>query len=350
MKRILHFSFVLLLALVMLSVTGCTGITIQDEGLVIGETYRLESGETVNHDLTIIGGDATLDEDSTVDGDLSIIGGNVSIDGTVDGDVSVTGGYVYLDDNAVITGDLVTLGGTVNRSSQAQVEGVERSDRPTVVLPWMRTMPVAFNFDPITGPLMAFFQALALAALAIVMQLFASTQMDRVGRTALTQPVVSGGIGLLTIVVAPALLVILAITIILIPLSLVGILALGLAVLFGWLALGLLVGRQLAIWLKQSWSDPISAGVGTLALSLLSSMLNLIPCLGWMANALIWLVALGAALLTRFGTQPYPTLPASPRPAAPYAPPVQATEPAPAQPAPSQPAAEPPLDPGGENI
>lgn len=356
MKRFLHFLSIALLALVILSATGCAGITIQDEGLVIGETYHLESGKTVDHDLTIIGGNATLDKDSTVNGDLAIIGGNVTIDGRVNGDVSVTGGYIHLDDNAVITGDLVTLGGKVDRSSLASVEGTERNKRSTAILPWMRAMPVMINFDPISGPMMAIFQALTLAALAVVVQLFTSAQMNRAGQTALGQPVASGGIGLLTIVVAPALLLILAITIILIPVSLLGFLILALAILFGWLTLGLLLGRQISTWLKQNWSDPISAGAGTLALSLLSSMLNLIPCLGWLANALIWMIALGAVLLTRFGAQPYPSLPVAHRPVSPYTPASAAatSEPAPANPIPAQPdAGEQPSealpDPGGED-
>jgi hypothetical protein len=212
----------------------------------------------------------------------------------------------------------------------------------------MRTLPFNISFDPITGPLMAFFQALALAALAIVVQLFAGPMMDRAGRTAVAQPIVSGGVGLLTVIVAPALIIILAITIILLPLSLLGAFAIGIAVLFGWLSLGLIVGRQITVWLKQSWSDPVNAGVGTLTLSLLASMLNLIPCLGWMANGLIWFIALGTAILTRFGTQPYPSMPA-PRPATPYMPPAVPAMPAapmpvtpPAAPEVTPPASEPP--------
>ncbi len=318
MKNIIRLSFILLAALLIFSLTGCVSPSLQDEGLVLGDSnYRLQSGESLNHDLTIMGGNATLEEDSTVNGDLTVIGGNVTVDGIINGSVSVMGGYVYLDDHARVTGELASLGGTVRRSSQAKVEGGEGSGN-TSVIPWMRVLPVNVNFDPITGPLMAFFQALALAALAIVVQLFAAPYMDRTGRTALSQPVVSGGVGLLTVVVTPALLIILAITIILIPLSLLGFFAVGIAALFGWLALGLMLGRQLALWLKQSWSEPICAGAGTLTLSLLASMLGLIPCLGWLAVALIWMVALGAVILTRFGTQPYPTIP-GPRPYNPVA-------------------------------
>ena len=333
MKRIIHLPLFLFVLLALLSLTGCVTPSIQSEGLVIGDSsYRLESGETVNTDLTIIGGNATLDENSTVNGDVTVVGGNVTIDGSVKGSVAVIGGTVSLEENAEITGDLVSLGGSVRRAANAKVEGEVASGQPFNI-PLMRSLPININFDPVTGPLMAFFQALALAALAIVVQLFAAPLMERTGGTALAQPVVAGGVGLLTVVVAPALLIILAVTIILIPLSLLGFLAMGLAVLFGWLCLGLIVGRQMAVWLKQPWSDPVSAGVGTLSLSLLSSMLNLIPCLGWVANALIWLVAIGATILTRFGTQSYPSAPEL-RPSVPYIPqppqtpqvPVQAPE------------------------
>ncbi|MBE0698108.1 MAG: hypothetical protein IH586_14400, partial [Anaerolineaceae bacterium] len=109
MKRIIQLSLLLLVALTLLSLTGCVSPSIQEEGLVIGDpSYRLESGERVNTDLTIIGGNATLDENSTVNGDVTVIGGNVTMDGKVSGSVSVIGGYVYLDDHADVSGDLVT--------------------------------------------------------------------------------------------------------------------------------------------------------------------------------------------------------------------------------------------------
>lgn len=323
MKLIKRLPLILIFIIALFALTGCIGVSMGGEGLVIGDSYRLESGDTLNNDLTVIGGNAVLAEDSTVNGDVSVLGGNVTIEGQVNGDVSVLGGNVRLDDSARIRGDVVSLGGTVRRSAGAVVEGRDNGRQPFRV-PTMRTPPVQVHFDPILGPLMAFFRALALAALAIVVYLFAGTQMERTGRTAVAQPIISGGVGLLTLIVAPALLLLLAITILLLPLSLLGILILGIAALFGWLSLGLVVGRQLAIWLKQSWSDPINAGVGTLALSLLSSMLNLIPCLGWLANVLIWFIALGAVILTRFGTQTYPPYYSgglAPRPEGPYSPP-----------------------------
>ena len=306
MKTFIRIPILLLTALILLLLAGCVPFSMvdMDEGLVIGQPYTLESGKTLDNDLTVIGASAALNENSTVNGDVAVIGGTVTVDGTVNGNVSVIGSDVSLGENAVVQGSVDTVGGTVRRASGAVIEGRSVGNTPSIprITTW-RSPAMQVSFDPITGPLMAMFQALALAALAVVVSLFAPAPMERAGRTAVSVPAASGGVGCLTILV----LVVMAITIILLPVSALGLLVVGVAALFGWLAIGLLVGRQIAILLKQSWTEPVNAGVGTLVITLLSSLLAIIPCIGWIAGALVGLVALGAAILTRFGTQVYPS-------------------------------------------
>lgn len=342
MKTYFRIPKIILAAVVLILLTGCMGFPINEPGLVIGDTYRLESGESLNSDLTVIGGNATVEEDSTVNGHVVVIGGNVSIDGTINGDLSVMGGYVYLDDHARIEGSVEALGGTVQRSKGAVVEGndIEDGRRPGRVTT-LRSPAMNISFEPVTATLMAIFQALALASLAIIISLFALKPMERAGQAAVAQAPVSGGVGCLTILV----LLIMAVTIILLPVSLLGFLAVGVAALFGWVAIGLFLGRQLAIWLKQPWSDPVNAGVGTLVLTLVASLLNLIPCAGPMVTFIAAMIGLGAVVLSRFGTQvypapvmrapqAYPSQPYTPQPpAAPQAPVQAAPAPQPAAPA-----------------
>lgn len=319
MKPNLRLPVLFILAFTLLTLSGCVGIPDLGPGLIVGQSYRLESGEILNSDLTVIGGNATLETDSTVNGDVVVIGGTVTIDGRINGNLSVMGGSVRLDDNAEVKGSLESLGGTVQRSSGAVVEGRVFGDhdegrRITTI----RSPAVNISFEPVTSTLMAIFQALALAALAIVVNLFAPRPMERTAQSAVAQPVTSGGVGCLTLLV----LVVMAITIILLPVSLLGFLVAGVAALFGWVALGLLFGRRLAVWLNQSWSDPVSAGVGTLSLSLLASLLNIIPCIGWLISFMASMVAIGAVVLSRFGTQVYPGPGAGPAyPPATYSPP-----------------------------
>jgi hypothetical protein len=330
MKTYLRIPSLILAAVFVLLLTGCTGFPVNQPGLVIGDSYHLETGKTLDTDLTVIGGNATLAENSTVNGDLVVIGGNVNIDGSINGDLSVMGGYVFLDNNARIEGSVETLGGTVQRSKGAVVEGKDLGGQkgPGRITAWSNP---AFNliYEPVTATLMAIFQALAMAALAIIVSLFALRPMERTGQTAVTQAPVSGGVGCLTILV----LLIMAITIILIPVSLIGFLAVGVAALFGWVALGLFLGRKLAVWLKQPWSDPVNAGVGTLVLSLAASLINIIPCVGWLVSFAVGMIAIGAVVLSRFGTQIYPSPPGPARAVAYQPPPGAIIYPAPEPPA-----------------
>jgi len=122
-------------------------------------------------------------------------------------------------------------------------------------------------------------------------------------RSVIAQPVAAGGLGLLTAFFGVTLIVVLAITICLSPVSLIGALVLGAAVILGWVALGLEVGRRLALAFKREWSDATQAGLGTLLLSFVVYAVGLIPCLGFIFGALLWMIGLGAVLLTRFGGQ-----------------------------------------------
>lgn len=353
MKSIIRIPFLALVILLMTLLAGCgPSFSTSDGGLVVGQSYRLPSGESLNNDLTVMGGSATLEQGSTVNGDVAVIGGNVTIDGQVNGSVSILGGSATLNNHAHITGDVSTLGGSLYKSERAVIDGEQTENRRVPVPPVtvMRTPAVTTSFDPITGPLMAIFQGLAVAALAVLINLFAPIPMERTGRTAVSQPFASGGVGCLTLLI----LVIMAITIILLPVSLLGIVLIMIAALFGWASLGLMVGRQIAVWLKQPWSDPVSAGVGTLGLSLVISTLNLVLCLGGPIYTLVGLVALGAVVLTRFGTQAYPSgMAMAPRPAVPYTPPSPystGTAPTYDERRPDEPSDFPPVDPRDDNL
>jgi uncharacterized membrane protein len=99
---------------------------------------------------------------------------------------------------------------------------------------------------------------------------------------------------------------VLAITICLSPVSLIGGLVLGAAMIFGWVALGLEVGRRLALAFKREWQPATQAGLGTLLLSFVVYAVAIIPCLGFVFSMVLWAIGLGAVILTRFGGQESP--------------------------------------------
>jgi hypothetical protein len=144
--------------------------------------------------------------------------------------------------------------------------------------------------------------------------------MERVGDAIAAKPAVSGVMGALTLVAGGSILVAVAITIILIPFTLLGLLLLALGTLYGWIVLGLITGERIAHMLNQEWSGPVSAGLGTLLITLGANLIGIIPCIGWLVVAAALFIGLGGVVLTRFGLQVYP-LPITTAPVQPPSPP-----------------------------
>jgi hypothetical protein len=317
--RITVLSF-LLLALALPVTAYASGL--EDGRVVIGGAYTLESGQVLSGDLVVIGGSGTLQADSRVAGDVALIGGFLNADGEIDGDVFALGGIVTLGPTLVIHGDLITIGAVVNRAEGALVEGQVTEDTfehgfdiiiPGLILPSGVTRLEAPQMDWRWTPLSllagvgwSIVKALVMAGLAVLVVMFWPERTARVARTATAQPVVAFLIGLVTAIFGVTLIVVLAITICLSPISLIGALVLAAAVILGWVGLGLAVGWRMAQAFRQDWHPATQAGLGTLLVSLVVYAVGLIPCLGFFFGMILWLLGMGAAIMTRFGGQDSP--------------------------------------------
>lgn len=323
MKPISRISLILITVLVLAAAfpgAAYAQTTGGEEGkFVFGGSYTLDSGETLNGGLVVVGGSAELEEGSLVVGDVVVVGGELDIYGEVDGTVIAVGGKAYLGEDSVIDEDLVTIGGAVQREEGAVVRGAITAEMPEDFdldafdpdmlrenQDWRTSM--YRGFKPVGDLILNFMQSLAMAALAAVLALFLLKPMERVSSAVVSQPLPAGGLGILTLIVLPALLVVLAITIILIPVSLIGFLTLGAGMLFGWIAMGLEVGKRMEKMFKveEAWAPAVRAGVGTLTLSLLAYAVGMVPCIGWILPFLVAMLSLGAVVLTLFGTRDYP--------------------------------------------
>jgi len=94
-----------------------------------------------------------------------------------------------------------------------------------------------------------------------------------------------------------------AITILLIPVALIVAFLVPLAWLFGMVALGQEVGERFTKAINQTWAPVLATGFGTFLLVLLTGLISLVPCFGWLAAGLVNLVALGGVAMTWFGTR-----------------------------------------------
>ncbi len=233
-----------------------------DGRVVFGGSTLVGNDEVVTGDIVVFGGNVTVAQGGRVAGSVVIFGGNVSVAGAVDGDLVAFGGSGNLAGTARVRGQLVTLGAAIHREAGAQVEGGESrvgSGPPDFVI-GPRWPGLVFVGAPLSRAAGVILNAAVLAALALLVVIFWPDQTARVAETVARAPLHSGGMGLLTGVAAPVLLVLMAITICLIPLSLLGSLLFAATLLFGWIALGLLVGNRVAVALNWQSLSPAAAG------------------------------------------------------------------------------------------
>ncbi len=317
-KQYRYFAFLVMMVILLIPGTAMAK-ELHDDRVVAGGTFTLESGEMLDGSLIVFGGTAAAEQASVVQGDVVVLGGIVTIDGLVEGNVVGIGGVVNLENNAVIDGDLTTIAASLNRDPGAQVTGqvITGVDVPalsllpgTVDIPTIPQLEPRF-FDPagftIWRIFWFIFRTLMWGALAALVAIFLPNPTERTSKAIVNEPIMSGGVGLITMILSPIVLIILAITCILSPISLLGLFALVIAWVFGRIAIGLEVGQRIAKTFNKEWPVPLAAGVGTFSLALvIDSVGTFIPCVGWLIPTLVGMFGLGGVILTRFGSQSYP--------------------------------------------
>lgn len=304
--------------------------------VVFGSSYMLAENETLQGDLIVFGGTALLKTGSVVKGDVVIAGGTLTVEGTITGDLTSFGSIVNLREGARIYGNAVRFGGILNQDSGARIDGNIVANESGIFPftfslgeffsePQVPSQPMTqFTFTPHTlvktiGQWMwRIVQTFGLALIAVLLALFMAKPMNRIAKTITDHTALSLGFGILTIIVVPVLLILIAFTCILAPFTVLGFIALPFLILYGWFSLALLTGNLIASLFKTKWVEPLSVGIGTLVLSLVVWLIGSVPCVGWIIPVLFAATGLGAVLLTKFGTQVYqPQTTNSPKPPAP---------------------------------
>jgi hypothetical protein len=318
------FLLLALLALAFFPTASAHAMGPFDGGPVIfGGSYTLKSGDTLNGDLVVFGGNVTIEEEALVKGSIVIFGGTIKLDGTMTQDLVLIGASGSMGENSVLEGDLTMVGGSMTRAEGSRIEGEVR-DNPTIEIP-PPTVPEVpeipeipavpeiptvnepnVTINPIGSAFGALGQAIVIAALAMLLSLFMLPQMERVAQTFARQPLVSGGVGILTVFASPLVALFMIVTIILILAVPFFALGLFLAWLFGVIAIGLEVGERFTRSIGQDWSSTLTAGFGTFIVILVTQGLAIIPCFGWLAPFLLGAAGIGAVTLTLLDSRKAP--------------------------------------------
>ncbi|MBN1579161.1 MAG: polymer-forming cytoskeletal protein [Anaerolineae bacterium] len=323
MSKLKKMGFVLILAIVFAALSVPVLADGPEGDVVIwGDNYTLGKDQKIDGELLVYGGNVKLEEDSEVDGNVSVFGGNLDIYGEVDGDVTVWGGNVRIHDGATVRGGVMAVGGNLTRDPDADIRGSEVEGFPfemprvpeAPALPEMPRVPSVPDirvrhsrpwegFVSNVGNLFrSIFGLVVLVVLGILVVVFIPQHTDTVAETMVKAPfhsMISGGVALIAV---PVVAVVLAITVCLIPVSALLALVLGIGLLFGWIAAGLLFGTRILRALNKKEPNRVTAvAVGLPILSVLS----LVPCIGWAISLVLWTWGLGAVAYSFFGTRAY---------------------------------------------
>lgn len=273
------------LLIVVLLMISAGGVEVESTEFVMGGDHEL-----TDHRGALIVGDATVTvpADESISGPVYVIGGEFQVEGTVEGDVTQLAGVLLVEDGGTIGGELQHIGG-----SEVLADGAVIADRSTV------------EFEPADpGPLAAYTPViLTTIVLAIVGAWLSRTRrylLDTVGSAARDHTVVSLTVGALLAVTFLALFVFMAFTLVLLPVSILGILIGMLTIAYGVIALGYLVGQQL-----DTPRVDLATALGVVAIMILLQVIDVIPILGDLIVAGLLLVGLGAVVLTYFGLQEF---------------------------------------------
>ncbi|USZ69588.1 polymer-forming cytoskeletal protein [Halorussus salilacus] len=327
MKR----AFALLLVAVLL--LAAVPAPVAAEETRTGGTVVVEADETVEDDLTIFAGTAVIR--GTVEGDLTVFAGNVRVDGevggdfdgfagnvrlngTVTGDANAVGGNVFLEDGARVGGELEAAAGNVALEGEVGEDARLGAGTVTVASTASVGGDLVYGGDldlaegasvggevresddlevGVTGPVVPGWLGWAYGVLvnlllgAVVLLVFPAFSDDLAAR-AVDDPVRTGGVGLLLFVAVPVALVLLAITIVGIPLSLFGALLYAVALWLGTVYGSFAVGTWL-VSLADAGSRWLALVVGVVGVALVGR----VPFLGGLVSFLVLLVGLGALAL-----------------------------------------------------
>lgn len=326
--------------------TGITGTLVIQEGQTVDQISGMAGTiiihGTVTGNVNGLAGDIVISETGTVQGDVSVaagslqiagtVGGSVSAGtgnvvvtptGTVGGDFSVGAGNVVIDGSiggdATVGGDTITLGESASIAGGLRYDGTLRGDTSVVQGPVTldTNLGGGFNADRWTTGVLRFpgwadtvYGFVANLVLGAVLLLLFPNFSRRVADRVASTPARSGALGFVGLIGVPIVLVMIAITIIGIPLAILGLFAylfsLWVGVVYGEFAVG--------HWLMARSSEDVNRWYALVLGLALFAVLGFIPFIGGLFTffaLIVGLGALGSALRTgyrdRRGGEPSPT-------------------------------------------
>jgi hypothetical protein len=276
-----------------------------------GSNLKIDKAE-VAHDVAVMGGN--VDVYGTVTGDVSVTGGNLHVHegGWILGDAVVIGGVLTVDDDGQVDGDVSTLGGSIRRSDKAVIggsiesRGDDNSDEedededakktpaghhgPTIHIERNHKAHVTSFLSDLGGGLA---HSAMLFVFGSVLLALASRRMETLRVEAASKPMRSFAVGVVGSLVALVLFIACCVTLIGIPVAIIGLLLLVFGAYAGVCAVLTVVGQAL---LRHKTKSPyVHLAVGCAIFMVLGAL----PYVGGFFVAATALVGIGVLVATR---------------------------------------------------
>ena len=263
------------------------------DALIAGGQVTL-SGSGIGGDVAVGAGALTIT--APIAKDLRVGAGEVLIDSEIGGNVRIFADRVVLGENARILGDL-----TYDAVEEATIADGAEVNGEIVFTQTEGRHGSGVDGDAIAAGIVAFFtfwlfaKFLMILAGALVIGLMFKRYAYAMVTQATDGPWGEIGRGLIFFIVVPLVSIVLLVTVIGIPIGILGLLAFGLTMWFATLAAPIIVGSVIHKWIRKpalyvvSWKT-ILLGV------VVFFLLGLVPFFGWLIVFVITLMTLGASL------------------------------------------------------
>jgi len=271
-------------------------ITSQVDGDVVAFVAEMTLGNdaVIGRDLAVFSSDVFID--GTVNGNAYISGGTVTIAGQIVGDVTIKADNISISPDAVIGGELNYTSKTkANIAPDAKIAGDVKWKKKS------KSSDTSESSGMIPRPIGAFWSMIFLGGSLLLGIALILVKRDRV--VAITEEIknnaaLDGLIGLAVIVVIPALLILIAISLVGIPIAVAGLAVYLLVFLTAKVLVGITIGLLLLRLLKKE--GRISLGWALLVGMILLAISYKIPIVGWVVYFVAWAIGAGALTMLLF--------------------------------------------------
>ncbi len=270
------------------SIADCTG---SHRTPSFGSAVVVNGNEVICSDITSFGGTVVIR--GVVRGNIVSFGGNVIIAGTADGNIYLYGGNVTMQNEAQVNGNIHLCGGQWVRGDRSQLHGAVSGCSQSVAQIFLND---GGNFE------FRFWVIITWIGAGLLLMTLLPEHVMLVRMTVRSKTRRSFVLGLLSLLLAPAVLAVLIALIVALPLAIIVAIGLLAAWVLGTVAIGWLVGDYLLKRVAPQYNTRLAQViVGLVLLALAESF----PYIGWFVSIIVGMVGVGAVFLSRFGTRLY---------------------------------------------